>query len=273
MRTPWVLLRGLTREAGHWGPFLPLLRQQLPEGTPVLTPDLAGNGHRFAELSATCVSAMALDVRRQLQSLEQSHGWAPPYRVVAMSLGAMVAVAWQDQWPQEVASATLINTSLRPFNPFWQRLQPRQYLRLMQMLTHADDASLLEASILAMTTQSARQAGLSATRADAETLAAWLDLRTRHPVQARNALRQLWAAARYRAPAQPPRVPTLLLHSLGDALVAPACTTTLAKAWRCPVRTHPWAGHDLPHDDGHWVVEHVLAWLKASGQTTRSSGR
>ena len=25
--TPWVLLRGLTREAGHWGPFPEQLRQ------------------------------------------------------------------------------------------------------------------------------------------------------------------------------------------------------------------------------------------------------
>ena len=265
MNPPWVLLRGLTREAGHWGPFLPLLRQHLPEGTPVLTPDLAGNGHRFAQTSATSVDAMAQDVRQQLQALERTHGWAPPYRVLAMSLGAMVTVAWQDQWPHEVASAVLINTSLKPFNPFWQRLQPPQYLRVLRMLAHASNASLQETSVLAMTTRGGRS--------ETETLASWLDLRARHPVQAHNALRQLWAAARYRAPARSPRTPTLLLHSLGDAMVAPACTETLAKAWGCPVRTHPWAGHDLPHDDGPWVVAEVLQWLRTLDQTTSTSGR
>jgi pimeloyl-ACP methyl ester carboxylesterase len=92
-------------------------------------------------------------------------------------------------------------------------------------------------------------------------------LRTQHPVQARNALRQLWAAARYRAPTCAPRVPTLLLHSLGDQMVAPACTRALANAWQCPVRTHPWAGHDLPHDDGPWVVDQVTDWLSRPDRT------
>ena len=36
---PWILLRGLTREAGHWGAFEPLLRQAVAPHA-VLTPDL-----------------------------------------------------------------------------------------------------------------------------------------------------------------------------------------------------------------------------------------
>ena len=42
---PWVLLRGLTREAGHWGSFPNQLRKALG-GTPVLTLDLPGAGTR-----------------------------------------------------------------------------------------------------------------------------------------------------------------------------------------------------------------------------------
>ncbi len=29
---PWILLRGLTREAGHWGEFVPLLREAVASG-------------------------------------------------------------------------------------------------------------------------------------------------------------------------------------------------------------------------------------------------
>ncbi|MGZ5183361.1 MAG: alpha/beta fold hydrolase, partial [Ramlibacter sp.] len=79
-----------------------------------------------------------------------------------------------------------------------------------------------------------------------------------------NALRQLWAAARYRAPDRPPAVPLLLLASAGDRLVHPSCSARLADRWEVPLRLHPWAGHDLPLDDPAWVLDHVLSWSAAA---------
>ncbi|RYY52271.1 MAG: alpha/beta hydrolase, partial [Comamonadaceae bacterium] len=49
--TTWVLLRGLTREAGHWGAFPDLLRAQLQSGTRVIALDLPGNGALHAQRS------------------------------------------------------------------------------------------------------------------------------------------------------------------------------------------------------------------------------
>ena len=69
------------------------------------------------------------------------------------------------------------------------------------------------------------------------------------------------AAARYRAPAEPPKVPMMLLNGLGDQLVHPDCSQALAQAWQLPLVTHPTAGHDLPLDAGPWVVSQVQAWL------------
>ena len=53
----WVLLRGLTREQGHWGNFPHRLAAALPPGSVVLTPDIAGNGTRHAEASPATVGA------------------------------------------------------------------------------------------------------------------------------------------------------------------------------------------------------------------------
>jgi pimeloyl-ACP methyl ester carboxylesterase len=69
-----------------------------------------------------------------------------------------------------------------------------------------------------------------------------------------NALRQLAAAARYAARGVP-RCPVLVLSSRGDQLVNPVCSTRLARAWGAPHVEHPWAGHDLPHDDPQWLVD------------------
>jgi hypothetical protein len=39
------------------------------------------------------------------------------------------------------------------------------------------------------------------------------------------------------------------------------CSAKLAAAWGALHCEHPWAGHDLPHDDPAWTSEQVRAWL------------
>ena len=80
-----------------------------------------------------------------------------------------------------------------------------------------------------------------------------------------NAVRQLWAAARFSTPREAPRLPLLVLVSAADGLVDPRCSQRLALAWGAELRTHPTAGHDLPLDDGAWVVREVGAWIAAPG--------
>jgi pimeloyl-ACP methyl ester carboxylesterase len=254
--TTWILLRGLTREQDHWGDFVPLLRAKLPAQDTVLTPDLPGNGTLHGQDSDTRVENMVESCRQILRA----QGQQPPYSVLAMSLGAMVTVAWADRYPQELTRAVLINTSLRPFSPFWHRLRPRQYPRIIQLLLTRPDARHWEEAIMAMTTRHPA--------APDATLAQWLKLRAAHPVSLRNALRQLQAAIRYRAPLKRPPVPLLLLNSLGDQLVNPACSASLAKHWQLGLIKHPTAGHDLPLDAGPWVVQQVLMWLRAAPQAT-----
>ena len=89
----------------------------------------------------------------------------------------------------------------------------------------------------------------------------WVSVRAQRPVRPLNALRQLLAAARYRAPAQAPDVPMLLLASTNDRLVDSRCSQALARAWHCPLAMHPDAGHDLPLDDADWVASQIRHWL------------
>lgn len=244
---PWVLLRGLTREARHWGDFAAQLRALQP-GAPVIALDLPGNGALHAQRSPASVPAMAAHCRTALQAL----GVAPPYCVLAMSLGAMVALAWAHAQPRELAAAVLINTSLRPFGAFHQRLRPSQYATLLRLALSDADAADWERSILAMTS---RRCFEEAER-DA-LLGVWTAWRRECSVSRANALRQLLAAARFRAPQPRPPVPLLVLASTRDALVDPQCSRRLAQAWALPIAEHPTAGHDLPLDDGAWVARQI----------------
>ena len=242
----WVLLRGLTREQGHWGDFPARLAAALPPGSAVLTPDIAGNGARCGEASAATVPDLLDDVRAQLPK------GCGPFRVVAMSLGAMMTAHWAHQYPDELHSAVLINTSLWPFSRFWQRLRPRQYPRILRLLLTQSEPAAWEQAILQMTTRHAPD-----TQA---VLKRWIALREQHPVSTSNAWAQLRAAIRYRAPIGAPSVPLLLLNGLGDQLVHPDCSAQLAHAWHCPLLRHPTAGHDLPLDDPQWVIQQVTGW-------------
>jgi pimeloyl-ACP methyl ester carboxylesterase len=245
--TTWLLLRGLTRESRHWGDFPEIFKAVCPDAE-VLCLDLPGNGVLYRQDSPADVLAMAEHCRAQLRQ----RGIAGPVHLLAMSLGAMVAVAWAARHPGEIAGAVLINTSLRPFSPFYQRLRPRSYGRLLRFLWPGDSAAVAESCILRLTSN---QASAPAT------VAAWAAYRRQQPVALANALRQLLAAIRYRAPASAPAIPLLLLTSRGDQLVDPDCSRRLARLWQTAFAEHPSAGHDIPLDDGPWVAEQIRSWL------------
>jgi pimeloyl-ACP methyl ester carboxylesterase len=241
----WVLLRGWTRDAFHWGEFGDRLAAAAP-GSHVLAIDLPGAGAAHALPSPWRIRAMALHVRQALRAA----GVAPPYTLLAVSMGGMVATAWAAEWPDEIVAAVLVNTSMRPFSPPWQRLRPASYVRLVRALCSRGVA----AERLALELTSRMHAG------DAALLARWIDHRQARPVRRVDALAQLIAAARFRAPAANPFRRVLLLTGAQDELVDPRCTLALGRAWRCEVRRHPTGGHDLPLDAPDWLVTQATSF-------------
>ena len=244
----WILLRGLTRETRHWGPF-PAILQDAVKTDSLLQLDLPGNGALVDLRAPAQVPAMVEFVRQAV-----SHSSVPgPFRVLAMSLGGMVATAWAQHYPQEIERLVLVNTSMRPFSSMTERLRPQAWPPLLRVAAAWRDAPEAEAVIHRLTCHN--QAALT------DDLAAWVAIRESAPVSRGNALRQLWAAARFNAGDTVPRCPTLILSSAHDRLVNPLCSAKLAVAWRAAHVQHLWAGHDLPHDDPVWTSETVGAWL------------
>jgi pimeloyl-ACP methyl ester carboxylesterase len=244
----WVLLRGLTRSSRHWAGFAAELEAAL--SVRVVALDLPGNGSLWQQQSPASVQRMVQHCRQQLQQ----QGVAQPVGMMGMSMGGMVAAEWALQHPGEIGALVLVNTSTRPFSTAWQRLRPRSFLRLLALAVRGADAQTWEREIVRLTTRHARL----------DVLADWSLERVQHPVSAGNALRQLWAAARYCAPPQPPSAPTLVLCGAGDQLVSPRCSKALAAQWGCSLQVHPTAGHDLTLDAGPWVAAAVHQWHTAA---------
>ncbi|TWG81686.1 alpha-beta hydrolase superfamily lysophospholipase [Cupriavidus gilardii J11] len=251
----WILLRGLTRETRHWGTFPATLATTLglnvspgSSGPDVMTLDLPGNGTEHGVRSPTSVSAMVALVRERAHAA----GLRRPYRLLALSLGGMVATAWAHTHPREIDRLVLINTSMRPFGWPHQRMRWHAWPRVLQLLRHWRDDRCCELGIHRLTCADDSRL--------AEDLRQWIAIRATAPVTRRNAARQLLAAARFTAGTTPPPCPTLVLSSAADRLVSPACSRALARHWNCAYAVHPHAGHDLPHDDPRWVAEQIAAW-------------
>lgn len=251
----WIFLRGLTRESGHWGAFVQQFEALVP-GAHVTCIDTPGNGRLHGQRSPTTVQAMVEPCRMQLREL----GLAPPYRLLAMSMGAMVALAWCADQAHEIEACVLIHPSMKPFNKFYERLRPINYPKLIQLMLPGKKAEAAERAILNMTTNLSTD----------EVVPQWVALRHIHPVSRTNMLRQLWAASRFRAPRLAGAVPTLVLASTADRLVSSACAKALSDHWMWPLQLHASAGHDLPLDDGPWVALCVQQWLHSArlGETT-----
>ena len=248
--TTWVFLRGLTREARHWGDFPDRFRAAFDVEAAemeILTPDLPGNGRLHALSSPLSVDEMMESCRQQLRD----QGKAPPYHLLALSLGGMVALAWALRYPEECRAAVLMSTSLRPYSPFFDRLRPRGWPTLLRLIPARGLAR--ERAILQLT--SARAAELQAV------LPNWVAYARECPVSRIGGLRQLVAAARFKA-LEKPMVPLLFLAGAGDRMVHPDCSDRLARAWNADFFLHPRAGHDLTLDAGDWIAEVVKTWVK-----------
>lgn len=258
--TTWILLRGLTRESAHWGAFPRQLRDVLGPHAAVVPVDLPGNGVLHRMRSPVRVQEMLHVVRDQVAGA----GHAPPYELLAMSLGAMVAAEWMAQAPHELAGCALINTSLKPFSLVHHRLRPHNYPKLLRLAKVWSEPAVAEALIYRLTSSHAEPSRV--------TLDRWASIREQRPVSRANALRQLLAAARYSWSGEPPVTPVLLLNSLGDRLVHPDCSTAIQQAWRCTQVAHGRAGHDLPLDAPDWVISQIVTWARQRACMSAISG-
>jgi len=245
----WLFLRGWAREARHWGDFPAQFRAAVPEAE-VIEVDPPGGGRFYDQRSPLTVESMVEHSREWLRA----RSTPPPYRLLGLSLGGMVSLDWAARHPEEVAACVVLNTSLRPFSAFHERIRPRNYA--------APRRILFERAPRARETAISRLTSSGEPKPDV--VSAWTRYAKEQPMSRGNALRQLAAAARYRAPPEPPRVPVLVLAGAGDRLVSPRCSEELARRWNVPIAVHSTAGHDLALDDGPWVAAQVRRWLRRS---------
>jgi pimeloyl-ACP methyl ester carboxylesterase len=262
-----VLLRGLARESRHWGSFIQDLEKSYAEQgitCRIETIDFPGCGRHSEMLAMPSIAQMTEFAREKMKDIlvkETELGLAPAThrRLVAISLGGMVAADWVSRFPSDFHSLVLINSSFRGLSKAHDRLRWESWWRLP--------------AFFANRTVEKREAGILdwvSNRADRrrEVLADWVKIQHSRPVSVFNISVQLAAAARFKAPEKIP-VPLLVLASRQDRMVDPACSKAIAEKYLQNgegILFHPTAGHDLTLDAGAWVGNMIAEW-----QTQQSS--
>lgn len=241
----FVLIRGLLREARHWGEFPGKLQQQFP-GALISTPDIPGNGMRHHETSPESIAALTAALRQRIDASQ-------PIRLVALSMGGMIAVDWMTRYPGEIEAAVLINTSARPLSSFYHRLSWMAYPHVLRMLFHS--RAQREADILRLTSNRYQH--------DKKLLASWQQWQQQNPVSTASARNQFLAAIQFSITAKPQQ-PVLVVTSRADRLVDYRCSRKLAQTWYADYRQHELAGHDLPLDEPQWLVQNIREWFDKS---------
>lgn len=244
----WFFLRGLVRESGHWAGFLEKFQSHFPQ-VEIVPIDLPGSGVHFQKTCPSSVPGMVDELRKEFLSAGSTN------HLFAISLGAMVGLDWMHRYPQDFQSAILVNTSLRGISPLYHRLLPRNYFTILKCFFSSPLE--IEKNILRITSNRPELHAALALE--------WEKIHRSRPVSKSNAIRQLWAAAKFHPPQEKPRTKILLLNSLEDHLVSPDCSRALADFWKVPLQRHPSAGHDLTLDEPQWVLEQSQEFLHKNG--------
>ncbi len=229
-REHFVLIRGLLREARHWREFTGSLQQQFPHAT-ISTPDIPGNGQLHQAISPKTIAGMTEALRQQINTSQ-------PLRLIALSMGGMIAMDWMTRYPDEVEAAILINTSARPLSPFYHRLRWTIYPEILKMIFKS--AVQKEAGILSLTSNRCPH--------DSQLLASWQQWQRQNRVSKASARNQFLAAEKFSI-TDKPQQPILIVTSQADRLVDYRCSQKLAQTWQSGYAQHETAGHDLPLDE------------------------
>lgn len=249
---PLVFIRGLLRSQWHWGDFRTKVVEQFPDRQ-CLFLDIPGNGECFQQKSPCQIRQMTLALITQVNVLNIV---ADKVDLVSISMGGMIALDWANYAPEQINSLVLINTSLKNFSPFYQRLQPKSWWLLVTMLfknKHQKERQIYQ--LTSNFSVAAPYVSEQEKRAHQQvTITHWLKLVQQQPVKFINGLRQLIAAANFTL-TKKPKVPITLLVSECDQLVAKQCSEQIAHAWQLELVIHPWAGHDIALDDPHWLCQ------------------
>ncbi len=238
-----ILLRGLFRGSYHWGDFPERLRGIYPESV-ISCIDIPGNGYLFSEASPKTISGMVESIRKQRKSEGKVY-------ILAVSMGGMIALKWAELYPEEIESVICVNTSAKGFSPFYERLLPQNYIKIVKALFSSPFKR--EAIIYEM---------VSNQPFNKATVNEWESYCQSYPMSISNFWCQIIAAIQFVI--SRPKCDLHFIASSKDRLVNFKATKAIANSWDIPIIVNEIDGHDIALDNPKWLLSLISSiWIKS----------
>jgi pimeloyl-ACP methyl ester carboxylesterase len=239
-RRNWIFLRGLTRGNIHWGDFPEIFKKITPEAA-VEFLEIPGNGNLCNEITPINAKEVVDLIRKKSQFCQENL----PVNICGISLGGMIALKWAELYPENTQSVTIINSSLKQFSPFYHRLLPANYVKILKAACESN-ISEQEKFILSVTSNKIQETS--------KYLKTFSDFATEHKMLKKNIVKQLILASKIHIN-KFPNIPLKVINSKNDRLVSSSCSEKIAINLNGKIFIHPTAGHDLPLDEPFWLSE------------------
>ncbi|PIK16221.1 alpha/beta hydrolase [Halobacteriovorax sp. JY17] len=244
----WVLLRGLAREKGHWVNFDTQMKDAF-QGE-VLCLDLPGAGDSLHEAVPLSIKGMTDFIRAKwLVQRGNEKKWS----LLAISLGGMIAMDWCARYPKDFELLVTINSSTKKLSLPFERISPLAIKSLAKTI-FINDPHKREELILNLITNH--------DNVDQSIAKEWGELAKKRQIKISNFFKQLFAASKFNLPKKI-QTPYLVLASENDRFTNCKCSKKISKYFNVPIHLHPTAGHDLPIDDGEWIIEKIRDFKKS----------
>lgn len=250
------LLRGLTRESGHWGQqFFRYIEGQFPNAK-ITTLDLPGAGIHYQEKAGMTVNKLMEFMREySLHEIEASKG---QNIIMATSLGGMVATEWIANHPNDFQALIMISSSFKGICSFSERVSP-QIRKEIFTVPFTLNMAKKEERLLRINSNDSLSFE--------NNLEEWKEIQGQRPMTTANILRQTIAGLRYEAPAYFPDLPILIVGSYSDRLVCPDCIVKVRDYFGGDIIWNDVAGHGIPIDQPEWLVDNVKDWLDSGSSS------
>ncbi|MBT3647716.1 MAG: alpha/beta hydrolase [Flavobacteriales bacterium] len=250
------LLRGLTRESGHWGQqFFQYVKEEFLNAK-ITTLDLPGAGVHFQEKAGLTVSKLMEFMK--VHSQEEIEATRGQNIIMATSLGGMVATEWISKYPEDFQALIMIRASFKGICSFSERVNPKIRMELLSV-----------PFTLKMVKKEERLLRINSndTTGFGDNLKEWKEIQVLRPMSTANLIRQTIAGLRYAPPTHFPEIPTLVVGSFSDRLVQPGCIVKVRDHFGGDIVWNDVSGHGIPIDQPEWLVDNVKNWLDFEAPT------
>lgn len=248
----FYLLRGLTREAGHWGDRTEKAIKQSYPGAEIHYLYLPGAGVYYQDKAPMSIKKMVAFIKeRDTTFMNDTNDKI----IVASSLGGIVAMEWVLQYPMDFKAAVLMSASYRGMCELNERINPDIRPEMRQVLLSGDTRE--RENLLVKI--NANDSSYYTSRTDD-----WTRIQNAHPMTKANIARQTIAGLKYSADDRKPLIPVLFMASHGDRMVCVECAEKIQAHYGGDLVVHEWAGHSLPDDAPEWIVENISSWTDST---------